>query len=545
MARPTKKARSSNGDHDIAEELFKSEKILRDLSESMGKGEPVDNAKFLKSMLDLKAMQRIVLEKLYETQSEIESQSKVKEQEEMKLENLKYQKTLNEHSINACNQLEMSQLAKLSCDEMDIALPETEKEYEEVVQRWLEANPRDPDNRPNIAAKLNKEVKTRMALETELKSAELKAASLQKTILSKQKLLQELPMKLKEMEGASVPLQKFCQRTLNASMKVGSKRQTSLALARTLPSPLYTLYYQLQSCLDAMASQNKELEKPLPSLDISSDSSKITLKICIPNVSEKPSTTSRMKKFASIFFEYDETWDAITAYSTTDDGMGNLIGELFPDDTGEWIGPESDQKKRSYNWCNYLGGLHATPSNQNAAEIHLSTRVVMKALIRRVRSTATLHMLLQTLSRKPHPIPVHPSLEHLYSSADNPSPARLTNWVEEATQIEKGKKLQNFVAEMKHNSSSISIRVQVNPHRYPSVPPEIKISSTNDDVFHPSFAQTDELGHDSPLYDEHIANLERKVNQDVDELVIPTDDSTYNWILAHQLVEISKTFAKR
>jgi len=299
------------------------------------------------------------------------------------------------------------------------------------------------------------------------------------------------------------------------------------------------------------SSSDDDDETSLPVLEILNNSSTIVLKILIPNVSSNPSTAFQSTKFACIYFEYDEKWDMITAYSSKDDGMGNLIGELFPGDTGEWTGGQEESNaddsasktgKRPYNWCNYLGGLHVVTSNKSASDMHLSTRVVVKALIRRVTSTATLHWLLQTLSRKTNPIPVHQSMMNkIYSTAEQSSLARLTNWTEETSPSQDDDKhFQTFFAEMKNKSSTISIHVQLNPQRYPSVPPEIRISSSPPNSLESNAKQRNELGHTSPLYDDNFANLERKVNQDIDELVVSTDDSTYNWILAHQLAEVAK-----
>jgi hypothetical protein len=36
-----------------------------------------------------------------------------------------------------------------------------------------------------------------------------------------------------------------------------------------------------------------------------------------------------------------------------------------------------------------------------------------------------------------------------------------------------------------------------------------------------------------------MATLERCINQDVEQLVLPSDETTYEWILAHQLSEIA------
>jgi hypothetical protein len=546
MEPPTKKPRTSpDSDLSTTDALLQSEKVLGELAEAIGSMDPPGTSskaslstESLCNFLELKSIQRLVLDKLEGSQAAIENQFKLRDQEEMKLENLKYQKTLNEHSITVCNELERSQLAQLCCDEMGIPVPETDDGMAEVFKAFLGADPKEPENRVKISAKLNREVNTRTTLQAELKVTQQKAAALKNNLAAKRKRLHELPLKLQEMERASVPLQKFCQTFLHASKKLGSNRQTNLELARSLPKPLYTLYYQLQSCLDAMGSMGgSELGDHLPLLEITNNSSTVVLKIHIPTVSDTSTTAAFGNiEFANIYFDFNKKWDTVTAYSSTDNGMGDLIGELFPGDTGEWTPSDdthsSSGSKRPYNWCNYLGGLHLVPGDK-ASEMHVSTRVVVKVLIRRVRSLATLHAILPMLSRQPNPIPVHASMQNSFSSDDSSSVARLSSWTEEDTT----EKSRNFVATMTYESSTISIRVHINPKRYPAVPPEVRIAQGS---FGTKSGSANEIGKDSELYNDRLAKLQRRVNEEVDQLVLTTDEASYDWILPHQLAEIAK-----
>jgi hypothetical protein len=547
MEPPTKKPRTSpDSDISTTDALLQSEKVLGELAKAIGSMDPPGTSskaslstESLCNFLELKSIQRLVLDKLETSQAAIEDQFKLRDQEEMKLENLKYQKTLNAHSITVCNKLEKSQLAQLCCDEMDIPVPETDDELAEVFKAFLGADPKEPENRVKISAKLNLEVNTRTTLQAELKVNQQKAAAMKSVLAAKRKRLQELPSKLQEMEKASVPLQKFCQTYLHASKKLGSDRQTYLELARSLPKPLYTLYYQLQSCLDAMGSmRGSELGDHVPLLEITNNSSTVVLKIHIPTVSDT-STTAAFKniEFAIIYFDFNKKWDMVTAYSSTDNGMGDLIGELFPGDTGEWTPSDdthsSSGSKRPYNWCNYLGGLHLVPGDKKVSEMHVSTRVVVKVLVRRVRSLATLHAILPMLSRQPHPIPVHASMQNLFSSDDSSSVARLSGWTEEDTTETS----RNFAATMTYESSTISIRVHINPKRYPAVPPEVRIAQGSSGT---KSGSANEIGKDSELYNDRLAKLQRRVNEEVDQLVLTTDEASYDWILPHQLAEIAK-----
>jgi hypothetical protein len=542
MARPAKKRRASEPIDEV-DVRGQTESVLGKLTETLEALESSDPSQATglsndvsRSFLKLKSLQRMVLEKLHGTQRTLEEQRQRRDEQELKLENLKYQKVLNEHSIQVCQSLETSQLLQLCCDEMEQGKPESTEETETMMQEFLEADPQDPAQRATIVAKLNLQVNTRGMLETELKMAQHKTAKLKHSLAAKRKLLQELPLKLHDLERASLPLQKFCQKSLNATHKLGSERRTCLDLAQSLPKALYTLYYQLQSCLDTMeTSDDLSTPESSPSLEIDKESSVVVFQIPIPSVSDG-SATFRIKKVVSISFEYNTEWDMVTAHCSKDNDMGDLISELFPGDTGEYTGDEEtetdSQEKRPYHWCNYLAGLHVAPAEQSASKAHLSTRVVVRALTRRVRATATLYWLLHSLSRKPHPIPVHPSMKSSVPGSNEPS-VKISHWTEEQTSSEddSSKNCRVYLVTLKRKAATLSVRAQVNIARYPAVPPTWEIL-----VGQPS---SGELEQGSALYDDPMATLERRVNGDVEQLVVPTEEATYDWILSHQLAEIA------
>ena len=500
------------------------------------------------SFLQLKSGQRMVLEKLNQIQEKLVKQRELRNEQELKLENLNYQKVLNEHSIQVCQKLKATQLFQVCCDELGRKVPESAEDSEKLLHEFLGANPRDPKQRGAIEAKLNTEINARKKLEAELKASRLKATSLKQRLASKRKLLQELPVKLQEMERSSLPLQKFCQKSLNSSRKLGSKRRTCLDLAQSLPKPTYTLYYQLQSCLDIMANTG-EMKDPSPFLEITKESTTVVLKIPIPNVSDSSASQSlRSKKVATISFEYSEELNLVTAYSNTEHDMGALVGELFPGDTGEWTDGDGDEEKadrekRPYHWCNYLAGLHIATVEQAASKLQISTRVVLKALIRRVRSTATLHWLLQSLSRKPQSIPIHPAMKDFFSQSD--SSVKLLSWTEKSPYM-KGKThhvydCREFKATLKRKTVSLEVHVRVNVARYPAVPPTWEFA-TNDsqESQNGERGSSETVGNESTLYDDRLASLERRINRDVEQLVMKSEETTYDWILSHQLAEIVK-----
>ena len=92
---------------------------------------------------------------------------------------------------------------------------------------------------------------------------------------------------------------------------------------------------------------------------------------------------------------------------------------------------------------------------------------------------------------------------------------------------------------LKRRSSTLSLRVFIEPARYPAAPPTWEIH--NDAV-----GSDDTLGNDNTaLYDEQLTALERAVNQDIEQLVRREDETSYEWILAHQLSEIATKWEKQ
>eukprot|EP00526_Cylindrotheca_closterium_P012526 CAMPEP_0113644578 /NCGR_PEP_ID=MMETSP0017_2-20120614/23464_1 /TAXON_ID=2856 /ORGANISM="Cylindrotheca closterium" /LENGTH=472 /DNA_ID=CAMNT_0000556201 /DNA_START=53 /DNA_END=1471 /DNA_ORIENTATION=- /assembly_acc=CAM_ASM_000147 len=460
--------------------------------------------------LELKSLQTVVLDDLEASQSEAHDQLRSIEKEKLKLENLAYQKTVSEHAVAEYNKLEWSQLAKLCCDEMGIAVPETEEELTKIFKEFLSSDPKDPNSRGKIAFCLNKNLEERKQLQSELQIARHSAATSKRSLTKKRKLLKELPMKLQDMEKASLSLQEFCQTSLHTSKKLGSERQASMELARSLPAPLYTLHHQLQSRLDAMHAASEGEESDVPLLEITNKSNGVVLRIPIPVVGNQSS--SSMVVYTNIKFEYDSKMDIVTVRSSSEHGMGELIGELFPGDTGVLDISNNKSDRASYSWCNYLGGLHASPGERNLSEMQLSTKVVVRSLLRRVRAMASLKHILAILSKKEKQKQENSGMP---TRALSKVLSRLSNWTEEDT--EDG--IRTVSAEMTTNSIPVSLQVNINLRRYPAVPPKFKISRGE---------------QSNQLYDEELAELEKRINQDVDKLVPGTDEASCDWILFHQ-----------
>jgi len=590
------------------------------------------------SLLRLKSFQRNILETVRLNQTILAQQSEVRDKQESQLENLRYQHALNKESQRRSNgeigTTEILRLVRRTAttainsemnfddeDEDGKCNKNSNEGYSEsagMLQNYLGVNWKDPSQRSTIVAKLNEEVAARKNLEEQLRRVQQDRTSKLELLATKQKLLKDLPMKLADMEKASLSLQTFCQKSslssssvkMDVTPKLGTKRRNRLDLAKTLPKALYTVYYQLQSCLDVMATAAATTPKTtmdviaaeissesMPVVDVltcetissntssfSSAAKSVVLKIPIPTVSDGGVLNFRPKKTANITFEYDARIDMILATSGSDYDMGQfVIDELFPGDTGEWISQTNSsdggsnefeikdtqnnnsnkKSSRAYQWCNYLGGLHVAPREQTGAKMHCSARVIVKALVRRVRASATLSWLLHSLSCKPRSFPMHSAMKSLlFDDEQNKevkeslSSIRLSSWANlEGNQVasesppltsstKKNHHVRIYEAVLKGNASlnslpkTLTARVYIDVARYPSIIPQWKFLSSRLKSREGEKSLGNFKSEQLPLYNESLARLGKHVNCNVDQLVLSSDQTTYDWILAQQLAEI-------
>jgi hypothetical protein len=560
-------------------------------------------------LMKLKSLQRSVLEKMRKTQELLHEQATTRDQQELQLKNLRYQNAVHQKLQKGSDQaveatsLEIARLVRRSRQrQSQTTAGTTEGEStggddadkdDELLQAFLGDDWKDPSRRHAIVAKLNHEVATRKTLKDELNKLKVDRTSKEESLASRQKLLKDLPSKVADMEKASLPLQKFCQKRSSSSSSLmkatpllgTTKRRNRLDLAKSLPKALYTLFHQLQSCLDVMetaTSADTIAPEALPSVEIQSAAAGnneaaagVLLKIPIPTLSPGAGGMSyKPKKQASIMFQYDATLEIVLAACGTDYDMGpGVIDELFPGDRGEFLWTKNVSPAqghgRPYQWCNYLGGLHVSPVEQSASRMHSSARVIVRALVRRVRATATLSWIVHALSRKPSApnFPKHPALqEEDKESNDHESTTKLSGW--SAVNITDVKtdngnghdgsnqfiRVYKAILQRGNDGSSstkktLVAKVTINVARYPSSIPQWKLLSSPNEG-HEDDEEVEEhsldvlQGHEAPqqlpLYNEALARLEQDINQKVDQLVVSSDQNTYDWILAHQLVEITK-----
>jgi hypothetical protein len=81
---------------------------------------------------------------------------------------------------------------------------------------------------------------------------------------------------------------------------------------------------------------------------------------------------------------------------------------------------------------------------------------------------------------------------------------------------------------LRKGSEQLEIQVAVHKARYPEVPPAWTLNVAPD-------GQT-------PLYDERLADLERKVNVELLESMETASEVTHEWILIHQLHTIMQAW---
>ncbi len=497
-----------------------------------------DGTNLMLSFMKLKVWQNELLEKLDVSQTELTQAVTRKERQERALAALVYEKDQLDRELVQCREFELKYLKQLAGEEVGpdgVGDPET-LDQEALFVKYLNANVHDPKDKQNIIATLHQEITARGTLERDLKINESQLERIKKDLAINTSFLKSLPGNLSVIEKATMPLQKFMahktpQGTLPVARMIGTDRRHRLDLARSLSGPLYTLFAQLQHYLDRPAKlESAGNSAPscteAMSLSISpedSTHSEVILHIPIPNILNTSTAPGQTKK-VSIHFRYYEKHDIITAFASGAKTALNqeiLLDELFPNDYPDSI---ADTDGKPYYWCNYLGGLHVTHKEQE----NKSLGVVLRALERRIRANETLKHILHQLERC-----------YLPQTSGKETPCRLVKFeaIEEGENSKKMSEKTYTVAFVPSKSDSpFIVSVCIHMARYPSVPPRWFLSGS-----HSSTANDCNVS-DSPLYDTHLASLERHVNADgLDELLqnnlspIGNDEANYEWILLYQL----------
>lgn len=507
-------------------------------------------------MLQLKSLQRRLLDEIHTSQAKLVEQRKVRDRQELELENLRYQKVLNNHAIEASRNPDISNLTLLCRSELEGDADPTTGD-KELIQRFFQADAHDPNQRGAIVDKLNQQLERRKGLETELGILQREASALKQSLNEKRKTLESLPSKLQDIERACVPLRKFCKASLHTSRASDPERLGTMELAHSLPKALYTLFYLLQSALHGMEASGEmsifEKYSMVPSVEVQTDPSpRVLLLIPIPTISDPPmgSVSSGSgfgggRKPISIDFEFDQASNTVSASCSGDDQItSKLLIEVFPGDRGDEPAKQSNSDEssnsyrisngRPYSWCNYLAGLHLPRTDvASTPQPYTSASAIIRTLVERVRAEVTLSWILNALSRKQHPLPVHPNMKDASFSQRKDSHTRLVSWSEDLEASDSSTAF--FLATLTCRSSTLNLRVGISKGRYPVTPPIWKINTGQEG----RGGKLDE--GEKALVNENLeVKLKESLEQDVEKLVDTDDATTHDWVLSHKLSEVAR-----
>ena len=489
------------------------------------------------NLLEMKSLQRDMLTKLKEANSALQEKRAELKKQQVLLDSLEYEQSYLQGQTEA--QLSTPHLERMCREEMQ----NEEMNKEESMNTFLCGSKttsfEDPANYQTVLAKLHKEINLRGSLERDAIQAQKSLAEKTKALEQNQQFLKELPKKLNQMEKASLPLQKFFGKDVTM---IGTERSKRLEMARSLPGPLYTLFVQLQSYLDASPEEGvsihvtKKIVKPTSSETedwFQPDSHAVQLQMTLPDAKNKQ---------VIIEFVHLPRLNVVTAEASGGADkvdLHSLLMNLFPCDEGNMVwSAESVHLKdaassflpgRPYHWCNYLAGIHLPPTMASGSLDPLSTRAVVKELLSRLDANTTLTNILTTLKNK-KTIPVHSAWSDA-SDSSSPIVAKLSGWTEEGNEGY----VKTFAATLKRKSTKVKATVTVDMSRYPSVPPRWSLTTGGESWGEQHGSMEALESGTNPLYDNDLGRIEHKVNGQLEELVNRNDKETYNWVLGHQL----------
>jgi len=247
---------------------------------------------------------------------------------------------------------------------------------------------------------------------------------------------------------------------------------------------------------------------------------------------------------------------------------------------------------KPYYWCQVLSGLNFPPPNasisnsSNADEpipstgndgivsnqqekdgpsfqIQTCTKAVMRQLHRRIRARRTLAAILNHLGKQQRntsqmmssTLPIHPAMrgekDHgAASSQSSLAKAKLQSWAEDTHTTEGALSTRKYTAIIKHKSNTLRATVTIDTRNYPIERPPAWFLQNEDGC---SAAGTSSWGEDHgsvssllqntnsnppPLFNPNLQRIASHVNQNLSMFVRSDVESTYDWILMHQLAEI-------
>lgn len=255
----------------------------------------------------------------------------------------------------------------------------------------------------------------------------------------------------------------------------------------------------------------------------------------------------------------------------------NLLDHLFPGDDGlvginvpsTFLKPEEDEPEvqdpdemqesdaissgKPYHWCQIISGIIISPpSSQESTGIsfqaNICTKAVFRQLLRRIRARSSLAALLEFLGRRGQNLPIHPAFRtDEYSSLLQPK-AKLVLWAEEkdSHHVSLSPSMKRYVATIKRKTSTLKAAVTIDMDNYPAEPPIWSLQNEDGTTTSSATPVGDQSGDltslqesgNPPLFDATLHRIESRVNSDLDQFVTQDVETTYDWILMHQLVDI-------
>lgn len=322
------------------------------------------------------------------------------------------------------------QLAREECqkDESNVSAPDNR---EEVLQKFLQVDMNDPNQKDAITQKLQKCFEHRAELGKKIMAKRNSLKKVQLEVESQEDFLNGLPIHIQTLERASQSLVKFMQKNDLMHPLSGNDRLQRLRQAKNLRPSMYTLFNLLQHAVDERSG-----------LGIKIANDKVMLQFPFPDFSV---SNKQSRQHLSLTFSFNGKKIKVDVSGCSSAiNQDNLLDELFEGDTSV---------SGSYCWANQLAGLHpvATPTIASAG-------LVLHELERRIYAYAVLHHALLSLQcgKLPTPPGVEPHTKGttftkvLHNSAED-------------------------VYEVKTETAIGDVKVQIPPSQYPARPPVWKI----------------------------------------------------------------------
>lgn len=201
---------------------------------------------------------------------------------------------------------------------------------------------------------------------------------------------------------------------------------------------------------------------------------------------------------------------------------------------------------KPYHWCQVLSGLNFPSQHKDTfLEVNVCTKAVFRQLLRRIRARESLTALLDFLGRRCQNLPIHPAFRTEENVTPSQPKAKVVSWGEEKDNQSTTK---NYVAIIKRKSATLKATVTIDMQHYPAEPPVWTLQNEDFTAGSSSWGeqhgdltslQNSKGGNSAPpLFDATLERIETHVNTDLDQFVTQEVESTYDWLLIHQLVEI-------